>query len=104
MAEHQVTKRPKRAPTQPGEILREDVLPRLNRSVSAVARQLRVTRQSLPCGLAGRAAITPEMAVRLGNFCGDGPALWLHMQQAHDLWHAERRLRAEGARIPTAAA
>jgi antitoxin HigA-1 len=104
MKEHQVTDRPKRVPTHPGEILREDVLPRLNLSVSAAARQLRITRQTLHRILAGRAAITPEMAIRLGKFCGNGPALWLRMQQAHDLWHAERRLRAEVDRIPTAAA
>ena len=104
MKEHRVTGRPERPPTHPGEILREDVLPRLNLSVSEAARQLRVTRQTLHRILAGRAAITPEMAIRLGKFCGNGPGLWLRMQQAYDLWHAHRRLRAEVDRIPTAAA
>jgi addiction module HigA family antidote len=102
--EHRVTERPQRAPTHPGEILRMDVLPRLQISVSEAARQLRVTRQTLHRILAGRAAITPEMAVRLGKFCGNGPGLWLRMQQAYDLWHAQRRLRVEVGRIPTAAA
>lgn len=104
MKEHRVTGRPARPPTHPGAILREDVLPRLNLSVSEAARQLRVTRQTLHRILAGRAAITPEMAIRLGKFCGNGPGLWLRMQQAYDLWHAQRRLRAEVDRIPTAAA
>ncbi len=104
MKEHRVTERPQRAPTHPGEILREDVLPRLHLSVSEAARQLRVTRQTLHRILAGRAAITPEMAIRLGKFCGNGPGLWLRMQQAYDLWHAQRRLRSEVDRIPTAAA
>jgi plasmid maintenance system antidote protein VapI len=44
------------------------------------------------------------MAVRLGKFCGNGPELWLRMQQAYDLWHARRALKAEIARIPTAKA
>jgi addiction module HigA family antidote len=104
MKEHRVTRRPQRAPTHPGEILREDVLPRLNLSVTEAARHLRVTRQTLHRILAGRAGVTPEMAIRLGKFCGNGPALWLQMQQAYDLWHAHRRLRAEVERIPTAAA
>jgi antitoxin HigA-1 len=104
MKEHRVTGRPKRAPTHPGAILREDVLPHLHLSVSEAARQLRVTRQTLHRILAGRAAITPEMAIRLGKFCGNGPGLWLRMQQAYDLWHAQRRLRTEVERIPTAAA
>jgi addiction module HigA family antidote len=104
MREYRVTSRLERPPTHPGEILREDVLPRLGVSVSEAARRLRVTRQTLHRILAGRAAITPEMAVRLGKFCGNGPTLWLRMQQAYDLWHAERRLRREVGRIPTAAA
>ena len=104
MKEQRVTGRPERAPTHPGAILREDVLPRLNLSVSEAARLLRVTRQTLHRILAGRAAVTPEMAIRLGKFCGNGPGLWLRMQQAYDLWHAQRRLRAEVERIPTAAA
>jgi addiction module HigA family antidote len=102
--EQPVSSRLKRVPTHPGEILREDVLPRLNLSVSAAARQLRVTRQTLHRILAGRAAVTPEMAIRLGKFCGNGPGLWLRLQQAYDLWHAQRRLRGEVERIPTAAA
>jgi addiction module HigA family antidote len=61
---------------------------------------MHVTRQTLHRILAGRAAITPEMAVRLGRFCGNGPGLWLRMQQAHDLWHAQRRLRNEIQKIP----
>jgi len=45
-------------------------------------------------------SITPEMAVRLGRFCGNGPELWLRMQQAYDLWHAERVLADRLERIP----
>jgi plasmid maintenance system antidote protein VapI len=50
--------------------------------------------------LAKRSAVSPEMAVRLGRFCGNGAAFWLRMQAAHDLWHAERKLRAELRKIP----
>jgi len=41
------------------------------------------------------------MAIRLGKFCGNGPGLWLRMQQAHDLWHASQKLANEVGRIPT---
>jgi len=90
----------KRAPTHPGEILREDVLPSLGLSISEAARQLRVSRQTLHRILAGTSSVTPEMAVRLGKFCGNGPGLWLRMQEAFDLWHAERRLAKELEKIP----
>jgi len=89
-----------RPPTHPGEILREDVLPALNLSVTAAARELRVTRQTLHRVLAGKSGISPEMAVRLGRFCDNGPGLWLRMQQAYDLWHAEKRLGEELEKIP----
>jgi addiction module HigA family antidote len=103
MKEHHVKIRPERAPTHPGEILREDVLPALKLSVSEAARQLRVTRQALHHVLAGRAAVSPDMAIRLGEFCGNGPGPWLRMRHGDDLWHAERRLRREVEKIPTAA-
>ena len=90
----------RRPPTHPGAILREDVLPALNLSVAEAARQLRVTRQTLHRILSGRSGVSPEMAVRLGKFCGNGPDLWLRMQQAHDLWHAEKRLAEELNKIP----
>src|SRR6185295_14769777 len=93
-----VREQPRRPPTHPGEILREDVLPALDLSVSEAARQLRVTRQTLHRILSGTSGISPEMAVRLGKFCGNGPRLWLRMQQSYDLWHAEKRLRGELAK------
>jgi antitoxin HigA-1 len=102
--EYLVNSRPTRKPTHPGELLREDVLPLLGISVSEAARKLRVSRQTLHRILAGDAGVTPDMAVRLGKFCGNGPGLWLRMQQAYDLWHAEQRLAIELTKIPTAPA
>lgn len=89
------------APTHPGEILREDVLPALGLSVSEAAQELGISRQMLHRVLAGRAAVSPEMALRIGKFCGNGAEPWLRLQQAHDLWHAERALASELKRIQT---
>jgi addiction module HigA family antidote len=102
MAEHVAKRDRNRCPTHPGEVLREDVLPALGMSVTDASAALRVTRQTLHRLLAGTTAVTPEMALRLGKFCGNGPGLWLRMQQAYDLWHAERRLADELAAIETA--
>jgi addiction module HigA family antidote len=82
--------------------LRDDVLPALGMSVSDVAAALGVTRQTLHRILAGATAVSPEMALRLGKFCGNGPDLWLRMQEAYDLWHAERRIAGELASIKPA--
>jgi addiction module HigA family antidote len=89
-----------RRPTHPGEIVRDFVLPELGISVSEAARQLGVTRQTLHSILSGRSAVSAEMALRLGRFCGNGPGLWMRMQQAFDLWQAENRLTGELDRIP----
>ena len=91
----------KRKPTHPGSVLREITFPSMNVTVSQAAREMSVSRQSLHKILAGDRAITPEMAVRLGKFCGNGPGLWLRMQVAHDLWEAEKALSEEIERIPT---
>lgn len=99
LAEKPVT-RPHRPPTHPGEYLRDEVLPALEVTVSEAARQLRVTRQTLHRILSGRSGISPDMAVRLGKFCGNGAGLWLSMQHAYDLWHAERRMHDELKKIP----
>jgi antitoxin HigA-1 len=84
--------RKKRCPTHPGELLKEDVLPALRLPVAEAARRLGVSRQTLYKIIAGTSPVTPEMAVRLGKWCGNGPGLWLRTQQAFDLWHAERAL------------
>ena len=60
-------------PTHPGELLRDEVLPALGLSVTKAAALLHVSRQALHAVLSERAAVTPEMAVRLGKLC-DRPA------------------------------
>jgi addiction module HigA family antidote len=93
-----------RIPTHPGALLREDVLPALNLSVSAAATSLGVSRQMLHRILAEKAPVTPEMAVRLGKFCGDGPGIWVRMQAAHDVAKAEIAMASIVKRIPKAKA
>jgi addiction module HigA family antidote len=93
--------RPNRAPTHPGAILREDVLPALGITVTEMARHLRVTRQQLHRVLSEHAGISPEMAIRVGKLCGNGPDLWMNMQQAYDLWQAQNKLGRAIQAIPT---
>lgn len=103
MEEYLVNRPLKRAPVHPGEILREDVLKELDLSVSEAARRLGVSRQQLHRILACTHPISTEMALRIGKFAGNGPDLWLRMQQAYDLWHAENKMAAELSKIETVA-
>ncbi|MBM3558158.1 MAG: HigA family addiction module antidote protein [Alphaproteobacteria bacterium] len=96
-----MSQRPSRSPTHPGAILRDDVLPALGVSVSEAARELGISRQLLHGILAERTRVSPEMAHRLGKWCGNGPDLWSRLQTTHDLWASGRVLAAKLKSIPT---
>ena len=81
-----------RLPTHPGAVLREDVLPNLGLSVSAFARSLGISRQTLHAVLAERSGVSAELALRLGALLGNGAQLWVDMQTKYDLWQAEAKL------------
>lgn len=98
--EYAVTRPVKMQPTHPGVLLRE-AIDALDVSVATAASELGVSRQTLHAVLAGRAAVTPAMAVRIGKWCGNGADLWLNMQVAHDLWHARAAMADAVAAIPT---
>jgi len=102
MGKYSVKRPLKRPPVHPGEILREDVLPALGLSVSEAARRMGISRQQLHRVLACTHPVTTEMALRIGKFAGNGPGLWLRMQQAYDLWHAEQRMGHELSKIEPA--
>ena len=104
MGEYFVKRPISRPPVHPGETLREDVLPALGLSVSEAARGLGISRQQLHRVLACTHPITTEMALRVGKFAGNGPTLWLRMQQAYDLYYAENRMKGELSKIETIAA
>jgi len=86
-------------PPHPGQTLREDVLPALNLSVTEAAEQLGVARPTLSKVLNGKAAISPEMALRLEKWLGienGGRAdIWLAEQTAFDLWQAREKFTAQ---------
>ena len=95
-------------PPHPGLTLRDDVLPALGLNVTETARQLDVSRVALSRVLNGRAAISPEMALRieawLGVERGGDARLWLAEQSAYDLWQAEQRLKTTPLRVKPAPA
>ena len=90
-------------PPHPGESLRDDVLPALGLTVTDAAGQLGVTRAALSRVLNARAGISPEMALRLERWLGvdhgGRASVWLGMQSAFDLWHAQKSARPALTRI-----
>lgn len=89
------------APTHPGELLREDVLPAVGKPKAEVARLLDISRQALYDILDERSPVTPKIALKLGKLFGNGPELWSNMQMAYDLARAKEQLGADLDRIPT---
>jgi len=71
-------------PPHPGRIVK-DAIEELNLSIVDAAGGLGITRQQLHKILAGRSAITPEMAVRLEKALGSTADTWLRMQMNYDL-------------------
>ncbi len=95
-------------PPHPGLTLRDDVLPALGLKVTEAAEQLGVSRVALSRVLNGRAAISPEMALRveawLGVERGGDARVWLAEQTAFDMWHAQKRMKADKVKVKPAPA
>jgi addiction module HigA family antidote len=77
---------PARRPVHPGAILREDVLPHLGMTQKEFADRLGVSRLTVSEVIHEKRPVTPDMAMRLGRLLGNGPEIWLRMQQTLDLW------------------
>lgn len=96
-----IDRHPSIVPAHPGEILREDILPAISMSKTAVAEALGISRQTLYDILNEKQPVSAGMAVRLGKLFGNGARFWIDLQRNHDLAVAERSVDVSG--IPTLA-
>lgn len=96
-----IDRHPSIVPAHPGEILREDILPAISMSKTAVAEALGISRQTLYDILNEKQPVSAGMAVRLGKLFGNGARFWINLQRNHDLAVAERSVDVSG--IPTLA-
>ncbi|MBN9091615.1 MAG: HigA family addiction module antidote protein [Reyranella sp.] len=88
-----------RAPSHPGELIREIIEEHAELSVTEAARRMGISRQALHSVLRGRTAVSAGVALRFAQLTGGQPELFLHMQEALDLWTARQRLGPRLARI-----
>ncbi len=77
-------------PPHPGELLREDVIEALGLSVTEAAACLGMSRVALSRVLNARAAISPDLAVRLEMAGVSTAQAWLAMQTNYDLAKARQ--------------
>jgi antitoxin HigA-1 len=71
-------------PSSPGEFIREEVLAELGLSVARAAELLGVRRATLSDLVNGKAALSPEMALRVEKAFGISMDTLLRMQAWHD--------------------
>jgi addiction module HigA family antidote len=79
-------------PAHPGRILVNYLQ---GRSVTEVARHLRITRPALSRVLNGKAGISADMALRISEAFNTDAEFWLRLQAQRDLWVASRKRRAK---------
>ncbi|MDZ7638605.1 MAG: HigA family addiction module antitoxin [Bryobacterales bacterium] len=72
-------------PPHPGDLIRTEIIDALELSVSKAAEVLKVRRATLSDLLRGKAALTPEMALRLEMAFGPDMNHLLRMQLAYDV-------------------
>jgi addiction module HigA family antidote len=75
-----------RAPTHPGEILREEFLEPLGMTQSELAERIGVSFPRVNEIVNGKRGITSSTALRLSQLFGTTPDFWLNLQHACELW------------------
>jgi addiction module HigA family antidote len=76
-------------PVHPGEVI-ADLLEDLDMTTIDFARKLDVSPDTVEAIIQGRIPVTVDMAIRLGKALGNGPQLWLNLQQKVDIWDTIR--------------
>lgn len=66
---------------RPGDIIQES-LDELNVSLREFARAMEIAPSTASRLLTGKAALTPEMAIKLSVVIGSSPQMWLNLQNA----------------------
>jgi len=103
MADLAVNRPITRAPTHPGELMREILDDRVGLPVAEAAERMKVSPPALAAVLNGAEPLTADMALRFGRLTGGAPELYVQMQVQRDLWTARERLKETLAEIEPAA-
>src|SRR5712691_8754343 len=103
MADLAVNRPIDRAPTHPGELMREILDDHIRLPVAEAAKRMKVSPPVLGAVLDGAEAVTADMALRFGRLTGGAPELYVQMQAQFDLWTARQRLKDTLAQIEPAA-
>ena len=82
---------PMKNPPHPGDLIKTEIIQALGLNVSKAADVLKVRRATLSDLLHGKAALTPEMALRIEKAFGPDMDHLLRMQLAYDVARTRQR-------------
>ena len=85
---------PMKNPPHPGDLIKTEIVEALGLNVSKAAELLKVRRATLSDLLRGKAALTPEMALRIEKAFGPDMNHLLRMQLAYDVAKTRERARS----------
>jgi addiction module HigA family antidote len=80
-----------KSPAHPGGFVRSEIIEPLELSVTGAARVLGVTRPALSALLNERAALSPEMALRIEKAFGVAMDTLMRMQNSYDIAQARKK-------------
>ena len=86
--------KPKEFAIHPGEVL-ADELQELDVTPSDLARAIDVPLSRIRQIIQGKRSVTADTALRLGQWFGTGPEIWLDFQTDYDLRTAKEAIRDE---------
>jgi addiction module HigA family antidote len=79
-------------PPHPGRIIKE-AIEALPMTVTAFAAHIGVSRVALSRVLNEKAAVTPEMSIRISEAFGqNSPDIWFNIQNDNDFWRASQAM------------
>lgn len=84
---------PMKNPPHPGDLIKTEIIEALDLNVSKAAQILKVRRATLSDLLHGKAALTPEMALRIEKAFGPDMNHLLRMQLAYDVAKTRKHAR-----------
>lgn len=85
-------------PIHPGEVI-ADLLEDLEMTTIDFAKKLDISAETVEAIVQDRIPVTVDMAIRLGKALGNGPQLWLNLQQKVDIWDTMQEKAADYRKV-----
>lgn len=83
-----------RQPTHPGKVFLDEFLTPRKIPQTRAAREMNINHVALNAVVRGRIGVSAAMAIRFADYTGTTPQFWMNLQNAVDLYRAQREMAA----------